>query len=108
MAIDLSTMSRSELEKLKADVEKEIRRAGEREYKAAIAAAEEAVAKYGYSLADIAGGATGPKRSTAKSSGVAKYRNPDNTNQTWTGKGRQPEWFKAAIAAGKDPETMAI
>ncbi|MFT5625225.1 MAG: DNA-binding protein H-NS, partial [Lentimonas sp.] len=28
--------------------------------------------------------------------------------QTWTGKGRQPTWFKEAVAAGTAPDTMEI
>jgi len=38
----------------------------------------------------------------------AKYRNPANPDQTWSGKGRQPDWFKKATAAGKRPEDLAV
>ena len=41
-------------------------------------------------------------------SGVAKYANPADKSQTWTGKGRQPQWYKDAVAAGTDPKTMEI
>ncbi|MBT8410687.1 MAG: H-NS histone family protein, partial [Octadecabacter sp.] len=34
--------------------------------------------------------------------------NPADPSQQWTGKGRQPNWYKAAIEAGKSPESMAI
>lgn len=30
-----------------------------------------------------------------------RYRNPDNSAETWSGKGVQPAWVKAALAAGK-------
>ncbi len=30
----------------------------------------------------------------------AKYRNPDNYSQTWTGRGLAPKWLKALIAEG--------
>ena len=30
----------------------------------------------------------------------AKYRNPDNPRQTWTGKGRQPVWLKEVLDGG--------
>ncbi|MDX8355882.1 H-NS histone family protein, partial [Cognatiyoonia sp. IB215182] len=36
------------------------------------------------------------------------YANPDDKTQTWTGKGRKPEWFKAAMASGKTPEQCEI
>ena len=31
----------------------------------------------------------------------AKYRNPDDPTQQWSGRGRQPAWVKALIASGK-------
>lgn len=44
------------------------------------------------------------KRATAsrKSGGKvpAKYRNPNNPNETWTGRGRAPLWAKALKDAG--------
>lgn len=30
-----------------------------------------------------------------------KYRNPENTSETWAGRGLQPRWLSAAIKAGK-------
>jgi len=39
---------------------------------------------------------------------VAKYQNPDNVEQTWTGKGRRPIWFIAAIEAGSSAESLEI
>ncbi|WP_227272649.1 H-NS histone family protein [Roseobacter weihaiensis] len=37
----------------------------------------------------------------------AKYKNPDNPKQTWSGMGRKPAWFIAHLAAGKKPEGLA-
>ena len=34
----------------------------------------------------------------------AKYRNPDDPAQQWSGRGRQPAWFKAWVASGKSVE----
>jgi DNA-binding protein H-NS len=34
----------------------------------------------------------------------ALYRNPDNPRQTWSGKGKPPDWFMAT----EDPETLRI
>jgi DNA-binding protein H-NS len=38
----------------------------------------------------------------------ARYANPANPSDTWTGRGRKPGWFIAALAAGRNPEDMAI
>lgn len=39
---------------------------------------------------------------------VTGYRNPDNPNQVWSGKGRKPHWFTDAIGAGTPEESMRI
>lgn len=36
----------------------------------------------------------------------AKYKNPDNSEQVWSGMGRKPGWFIAHLQAGKSPESM--
>jgi DNA-binding protein H-NS len=41
-----------------------------------------------------------PKERTAE----AKYRNPGDPAQQWSGRGRQPAWIKAWIASGKSVE----
>lgn len=38
----------------------------------------------------------------------AKYRNPLDANQTWTGKGKHPKWFDENLASGYDREIMKI
>lgn len=37
-----------------------------------------------------------------------RYRNPENPEQTWTGRGKQPAWLHAAIAAGADLDDFLI
>ena len=32
---------------------------------------------------------------------AAKYRNPDDAEQTWSGRGKRPRWFNDALKAGK-------
>ncbi|MDE2370120.1 MAG: H-NS histone family protein [Burkholderiales bacterium] len=44
------------------------------------------------------------KKAAAKAAAAAKYT--DGTGRTWTGRGRQPQWFKDALAAGKKPEDL--
>lgn len=38
----------------------------------------------------------------------AKYRNPDDASQVWSGRGRQPNWIKAYIASGKSLDDAKI
>jgi len=110
MKVNLKGMTRKDLEKLQKDVEKALQKVNERELKAVRDEAAKLVAKHGFSLDQIAAlpgrkprGTGGPKTKSAP-----KYANPDDKTQTWTGKGRQPEWFKAAVGAGKAPESLEI
>jgi DNA-binding protein H-NS len=38
----------------------------------------------------------------------AKYCNPDNVSQTWTGRGVSPKWMQALINAGHDKSEFLI
>jgi len=98
MTIDLNTMSRKELQKLGKDVEKALGTLEKRERKAALEAAEKAAADHGFSLAELAGS----KRGKVQAKNPPKYRNPENADQTWSGRGRKPAWFNAAEASGAD------
>lgn len=107
--VDLSSMTRLELEKLKGQIDKALVVVAENEKKAALAAAKKAAAAHGFSLAEITGMMSGRKgKSGVKSAAAPKYRNPADHSQTWTGKGRQPEWFKSALAGGTSPDMMEI
>ncbi|GJL83761.1 MAG: histone-like nucleoid-structuring protein H-NS [marine bacterium B5-7] len=37
-----------------------------------------------------------------------KYRNPLNSSETWTGRGRKPLWVVAALDSGKKLQDLAI
>jgi DNA-binding protein H-NS len=37
-----------------------------------------------------------------------KYRNPDNPDETWAGRGLKPRWLVAAMKGGKKLENFAI
>jgi DNA-binding protein H-NS len=58
----------------------------------------------GYSLAEL----VGTEMKTARASAPAKYRYPENPALTWSGRGRKPQWFVEALAAGKMAEDLAI
>lgn len=91
--IDLDGMSVKELRQLREAIEQAIatRQRTERvELKAKMAAlAEEA----GLSLEEIFGGRGKGVRGPV----AAKYRNPDNPDETWAGRGRMPKWLSAKL-----------
>ncbi len=104
--LDLDKHSISELKDLIANAEKAIEKKAREELKKAKAAAAEAVKKFGFTLDEVTGGKPAPKTSKAKSK--PKYANPDDASQTWSGRGRQPAWYKKAIDGGKKPEDMLL
>ncbi|MDB9944108.1 H-NS histone family protein [Octadecabacter sp.] len=111
MKIDPKNMTRKELEKLGADVEKALAKLQKRDLKKVRLEMEKLAAAHGVSVADVMGGnapAPAKKAVKAKAKSVPKYANPKDASQTWTGKGRQPVWFKDEIAAGKSTGSMAI
>lgn len=107
MAIDLKSMTKKELEKLARDVDKALDRLHKKDLKKVRDEMEKLAAQHGVSVEEVMGGAVKAKK-TPKAKSAPKYANPDDKSKTWTGKGRQPDWFKSAIAAGKSPESMAI
>ena len=43
----------------------------------------------------------GRRKGRGKGSVAPKYRDPSNTANTWTGRGRMPRWMAAATKGGK-------
>ncbi len=104
MAINLDKMSRTELLQLQKDVATAIRKAEVKARKDARTAAEKAAAEFGFSLDELSGAPAKAK----KTIGAAKYKNPKNPDETWTGRGRKPRWLNDAIAEGVDISDLEI
>lgn len=105
MAIDITKLSEKELVKLRKDIDKTLASLEKRKKDEARKAAEEAAKKHGFSLNDLV---TATRGSAKKPAAPAKYRNPANPTQTWSGRGRQPAWFKEAVEKGTDPKKLEI
>jgi DNA-binding protein H-NS len=60
--------------------------------------------KSGFSLAELFGGKRGGKRGPA----AVKYRNPKDTSQTWTGRGRKPNWLVDAVKKGAKIDSFSV
>ncbi len=100
--VNVDKMSLKDLLDLEAKVQKAIAAARDREradVKRAMAALAE---KRGFSVNELFGG-----RGRGKTS-VAKYANPANRAETWTGRGRKPNWLVAKLKKGAKMEDFAI
>jgi DNA-binding protein H-NS len=83
----------------KAALEQQIAKAQSEERAAAIAQIKTLMAEHGLTAADLT--LRAGKKARASGAKVApKYRNKA-TGETWSGRGLQPRWLKAALAAGK-------
>lgn len=124
MSIDLAAMTPKALQKLISEATREHKRKKKRAPIAQVRAKLTRTARAeGYTIAELFGGSAeagdSPRRgrgagTKAKASRTAtrkvapKYRNPDNPEQTWTGRGKAPLWFVAATEAGKSREDLQI
>ncbi|MEK8050617.1 H-NS histone family protein [Ideonella sp. DXS22W] len=104
--------SLQELLAQRAEIEKKIADAQREERSTAIAKVRALMAEHGLTAADIAGKAPtvraaatpGPK---AGGKVAPKFRNAA-TGETWSGRGLQPKWLKAALSSGAKIEDFAI
>ncbi|HET9821827.1 MAG TPA: H-NS histone family protein [Burkholderiaceae bacterium] len=100
----------TELLAQKAALEKQIEEAQRAQRANAIAQIQTLMAEHGLTLADIGARprkarAAAASRSTGKV--AAKYRNAA-TGETWSGRGLQPRWLKAALASGRKLADFAV
>ena len=99
--------SLQELLDRKVALEKEIEATRKQARADAISKVKGLMAEYGLTMADLSSKAPA-KPSGAKGGKVApKYRNTA-TGDTWSGRGLQPKWLKAALAAGKTIDEFAV
>ena len=105
MAVDIKNLNQNQLNELIARAEtrkQELakdRMSKVRDKLAALAKAE------GFTLEELFGGRT--RRKTRRPA-RAKYRNPGDHAQTWSGRGKRPRWFTAALNGGKKEKDLLI
>jgi len=91
----------------KEALEREIELKKKAERADAIARVRALMAEYGLTLADLGTKAAGKAGATRGAKVAAKYRN-QATGESWSGRGLQPNWLKAALAAGRKIEEFAV
>jgi DNA-binding protein H-NS len=96
--------SLQELLDRKAALEKEIEVSRRQAKTDGIAKVRALMAEYGLSISDLT--AKAPVKPTGGKV-AAKYRNAA-TGETWSGRGLQPKWLKAALAAGRKIDDFVV
>ena len=96
--LDLDALDLSELKLLSKKVDKAIVDFEKRRKEAALDELREVAKRNGLNLNDLQG-----MLNTSSSKAVAgepRYRNPDDPDDTWTGRGRRPRWVIDHLEAG--------
>jgi DNA-binding protein H-NS len=109
---DLSNYNLAELKGLQFDIEKEIKARQQDELRKAREQILAIAQDVGVPVAKLIARTAGAKKAAAKKDGgqqgQARFRNPADGSQTWTGRGRQPKWIAEALADGKSLDDLKI
>jgi DNA-binding protein H-NS len=102
MAKSLDRMTYRELQQLSMRVDKAMVVARDRDRNNLRRKMESLASSAGFRMGDLFG--RGGKGRTV----AAKYANPDDPAQTWSGRGRQPKWLVARLKAGNKIDRFLI
>lgn len=103
MAREYDRMSFKELQELELKIKKAKAGVQDRSRADVRKKIEAIAADAGFKLSELFGGRGGKGRTVA-----AKYANPDDPSETWTGRGRKPKWLSAKVADGAKIEKFLI
>ena len=96
--------SYKELKAKAEDLMRQAEAARKAETAAVIAEIKKKMADYGLTVADLGGAAKTPGSRKAV---AVKYRHP-STGETWSGRGRPPQWLADEVAKGKRREDFLV
>lgn len=105
--IDLSKFSILELSRFYKEIEGEIKTRKEGEKKKVREKMRELAASIGMTVEEVVG-TKAEKKTKGKVPLAPKYRNPENPEQTWIGRGQRPAWLKEALKKGMKLEGLEI
>ena len=109
--MNISKLSSTELRALLKRIPVELNKRARQEKSRLLKEIAQIAAKRGFSLKELVGKASRPVKSTKKRARkpvAVKYRHPQDTNLTWTGRGRKPRWVIEWLAKGKTMKNLAV
>jgi len=99
--VDLAAYNLTELKGLQSSVEQELKNRQNQDLQRAKERILEIAQSAGMSIKELLAESRRPSKGMGSQQIQARYRNPSNANQTWTGRGRQPRWIVDGLASGK-------
>lgn len=123
--VDINKLSLAELTALSAKLSKRKERLEKGQLEKVRAKVMALLRKEGFTLQDLVGAGAASSRPASKGKAAAKpkakakagstgrkippkYRNPNNPEQVWTGRGVSPNWVRELMAQGMTKEQMLI
>lgn len=106
--VNVDKMSLKDLVDLEARVQKAIALARDRERSELKKKVADLAETHGFSVSELFGSPRGRAVGRAKSVGVAKYANPEDRSDTWTGRGRKPNWLVERLRKGAKLNDFSI
>ncbi len=103
-AINVDKLSLKELVALQEKLASAITEARSREKAEVKRKLTELATEHGFSVGEL----FGARSAKAKVPSTAKYANPDDPTDTWSGRGRRPGWLVARLKKGAKPSDFAI
>ena len=101
--VDISSLSVAELQKLKGNIDDAIANRRQGELAGLRLQIEELVAQSGFSLEEVMQ-AKAPKKRIVQ----PKSADPNNPEQTWSGRGRKPAWVQELLDSGAKLEDFTV
>ena len=102
--LDLNSLTAADLKQLQKNVVEAIAGFGDRKKSDARAALEAQAKKLRYTLPEL----VGLPMVRARKAAAPQYRHPENSEMTWSGRGRRPRWFVEGLAAGGSEDSMTL
>lgn len=106
MKVNLTTLSIAELKTLQNEITVEMESRRKEERQKLVQEFRDKAKALGISLEDLMSGQKGKARSASKV--AAKFANPADASQTWTGRGKRPRWVNDCLAAGKTLDELKV
>jgi DNA-binding protein H-NS len=105
MAINVDNLSLKDLNDLESKLAKAKAHAAQAERSKLKEKIDNILKGTGLTVHDLYGAG---KRGRGRGKSAAKYANPDDRSQTWTGRGRKPNWLVAKVKRGAKMSDFAL
>ena len=100
--VNLDNLSIEQLDKLKTSIDSTIVNKRQSELLAVRQQVDELIDNCPFTLAEVM------EAKPARKPVLPKYRNPNDAEQTWTGRGRRPLWIEDSLNNGMDLADLLI